>query len=560
MEHTGKKRLMYGLLAALITLIYITVLYLKTTIYLTYDDCGMRAIASGDMSGTPGGHIMFMNYVVGLLLSVLYRLSSVLDWFGLFYVTSLALAMWAFLYKVFVLSSGLGKIKQAFLVLFSVIVFSGLFFTLIVRMTYTTLAAIVGLVVLFYYSLTDKCELSDSIIVVSLSILCFAIRYESFLMLAPYILVVIIYKFFDAENKKKFILSGLPLWMTIVIGIGMLFIADRTAYRDEYKYAREINQLRSELQDKNGLPPYETNIDLYSGLNINEREYNMLNISWGLADSFTIDNLRVIVDSQNKPKPSFMDLCGSIIKSIRQNISGWHLLTGFVMLIYIFILGIQDRSFKGVIISLLLSIAIAFMESLYILRIGRGLDYRLIYSFVLTIIMMCICSLIRNITCKNIILKRKDRYIEYICILIVCIILCIGQVILYNRHQAEEDHRYWMYAIEDYFMDHPQYTYLTSGLRSDEELDLRFPKRRNFIKLNGWIGEMPEFNKAVSGEYGSVWEGLSERDDLIIVCDKPTIEAIIDYLGKTQKGDYSAEYMTVEFGGADFDMWKIIKI
>ncbi|MBR5360716.1 MAG: hypothetical protein IK123_07490 [Lachnospiraceae bacterium] len=528
---------------------------MKTTIYLTYDDCGMKAIASGDMSGIPGGHIMFMNYAVGVVLSALYGISRVADWFCLFYFVSLTFALWAFIYKVFVLTSGLGKMKQAFLVLFSVILFSTMFFKLMAGITYTTLSAIVGIICIFYYALTDKCVTSDNIIIFLLAVLCFAIRYESFLMLAPYIIIVIGCKLCKADDKKTLFISSLPLWIAIILGIGILFCVDRTSYKGEYAYAREINQLRSELQDKSGLPTYESERELYESLGIDETEHGILNISWGLADSFTVENLQVIIDSKDVQPPSFKQLCEGILRSIGANISIWHLLTIGVLLLYLIVSGIADRSYLSELMAILLSGIVAFIESAYILRIGRDLDYRLISSFVLAFAFVCISFMYNRVLNDS--KESLFKTVSYACIIILTVILCVGQIVLYRQHQEEEDSRYWMYAMEEYYMDHPEYIYLTSGLRSDEKFDIRYPKRRNFIKLNGWIGEMPEFDKAVQGEYSDVLEGLSCRDDIMVVCDRATIDLITKYLCKKENSAFIAHPLIVEVGGTNLEMWKI---
>lgn len=46
------------------------------------DDIIMRDIASGAFTGTPDGHLIFVRYALGFLISRLYLLNRSVDWYG----------------------------------------------------------------------------------------------------------------------------------------------------------------------------------------------------------------------------------------------------------------------------------------------------------------------------------------------------------------------------------------------------------------------------------------------------------------------------------------------
>ena len=48
------------------------------------DDCLMKDILSGAYTGVPEGHNIQMLYPISLFISLLYRLGSNLDWYGIF--------------------------------------------------------------------------------------------------------------------------------------------------------------------------------------------------------------------------------------------------------------------------------------------------------------------------------------------------------------------------------------------------------------------------------------------------------------------------------------------
>ena len=51
-------------------------------IYAIADDIIMRDIASGAFSGTPDGHLIFVQYAIGFLLSRMYLWLPSVDWYG----------------------------------------------------------------------------------------------------------------------------------------------------------------------------------------------------------------------------------------------------------------------------------------------------------------------------------------------------------------------------------------------------------------------------------------------------------------------------------------------
>ena len=72
------------LLSFLIMALYFVVVYQKIPfIYDINDDVAMRNVAAGVITGEPDAHLIFVKYILGLVISGLYRLLPGFDWYGL---------------------------------------------------------------------------------------------------------------------------------------------------------------------------------------------------------------------------------------------------------------------------------------------------------------------------------------------------------------------------------------------------------------------------------------------------------------------------------------------
>ena len=60
-------------------------------VYAIADDVIMRDIASGAFTGTPDGHLIFIQYGLGFLISRFYLLNGQVDWYGFFLAGALFL-------------------------------------------------------------------------------------------------------------------------------------------------------------------------------------------------------------------------------------------------------------------------------------------------------------------------------------------------------------------------------------------------------------------------------------------------------------------------------------
>ncbi len=532
-------------------------IYLFSTINLVYDDCAMRSIVAGDMTGVPDGHVMFMNYVTGAVLAFLYTHFGFFDWFVLLFIFAISLSMWAFLYKILTLTDSYDRSVRIVSLILSLLLFVCFFHTLISRMTYTTIAAILATVVIFFYAFTDKIDISDGIIISVMSILCFAIRYETFLMFSPYIILHIIYKIYKSADVRGFLKRSILLWLVIVTGIGALYTVDRVSYNGDYSDVKELNYYRSEIQDKGGLPGYDNHRELYDSLEISRESYDIMVISWGLSEDFTLEKTKALAEGKGHKEVNAGMIAQGIINSIKDNLrTGYKMLFCVIYVISLaFIMTGKDVPYLMLLIA---STGVALAECVYILALGRTLDARLIYSFSLAVVIECVIYLF--MICRRSGFKDAVRLYDRIgTVVLGSVMLAVAiEIILFCYNEGNG--RNWMFEMEEYYMSHQDCLFLTSGWRSEEKVKIKNHGRRNYIKLNGWVGELPPFSEAIRGEYDDVLEGIANRNDIVFVCGEEEILVILEYMKQMGYNDLSATREETDIYGVDFEFWRIDRL
>ena len=147
-----KTRILTALLGSfLITGIYFIAVYQNLPfIYDINDDVAMRNVAAGVITGVPDAHLLHIKYLLGLLISGLYRLTPGLDWYGLVLIGIIWFSFSMILYRGLVERKGiLWKLAYALLAL---CLFTSMGVQHIAAFQWTTAAAIPGAagIYLFY--------------------------------------------------------------------------------------------------------------------------------------------------------------------------------------------------------------------------------------------------------------------------------------------------------------------------------------------------------------------------------------------------------------------------
>lgn len=299
--------MLFALAAALVCAIAVG--YFFDCYYDLNDDVLIKDILAGTYTGTPEGRNIQMLYPVGFLISVLYRLSPTLPWYGIFLCTCHVLCFWLIGKRA--ISFAGGFIRKSILLLLQALMFAGTLLWELVYVQYSVTCALLTATGVFLFYTTDD-ELSTgrfirkNIISMVLVILGFYVRTEMMLLLCPLIAAAGIAKWsrgakhthtamFGIGNLVKYLAT--PVIVAAGMGIGLFLNA--AAYSDsEWEEFDRFFDYRTELYDFQAKPPdYAQNRAYYRQLGLDEAEVELLlNYNFSLDEAIDAEVLESIVE------------------------------------------------------------------------------------------------------------------------------------------------------------------------------------------------------------------------------------------------------------------------
>ncbi len=261
------------LLAFVFSIAYILVVYFVAGIFFsTNDDRFMGELLSGSITGNPETHLVYVNYLLSLPLSLLYRVSTHVSWFGLLLIFLHWLSCFAILDSFYVKA----KTKWDMLItsaLVAVLYLSELY--LLSQITYTMTAAFVALS--GYVCLLLRENKKERLIwFIILEALAFLLRDKAMLMAQPlgfavFFGVLLIQK---EELKKKLRCFCEVLCILLVIFV-VGFLGNKLAYQsEEWNFYNEYNDVRTTLFDYSNFPSYEEVSHILTKYDVSENAYN----------------------------------------------------------------------------------------------------------------------------------------------------------------------------------------------------------------------------------------------------------------------------------------------
>ena len=244
------------------------------------DNIYLKTIASGEMTGTPESHMLYMGILSGKILAMLYSITgNGIPWFGLFLCVAMGMPM------VMLLNDSLKACKSrlafGIVYLLYLVVFGCFFYHYFAGMQYTIATGMLGTAALFalaLYSFDNNKGLFHGRILCfyALSWMSFGMREKAFLMLLPFAGMVFLYKLLRAKGRDA-VLNIIKSGLVFLFGLLFIFGINLIAYRgEEWKIFREYNRARETIFDYYGFPEYATHEDLYHELGITESSYDAI--------------------------------------------------------------------------------------------------------------------------------------------------------------------------------------------------------------------------------------------------------------------------------------------
>ena len=285
MESNGKSIHIRGLLGSLCIVAGLFICYRLFTdfTYLTNDDMYLQAIVSGELSGQPDAHMIYSNYLLGILLSSFYRWAGRIPWYGLYLCGVCLLCHWVILYRC-IRKFSKSRAQILVSIIFCIISFSALF-RHIAMIQYTVVAAFAGATAVFYALTMDmeqdrKVLIREYSLIFLLAALSILIREKVFFMLVPFAACGWLAKWLTEKEKSKTLTFHYGILLAGILGMALLLVgADRMAYklqpesRADWEEYRRYNTAREQILDYYHFPDYDANEDFYQELGIDNSSY-----------------------------------------------------------------------------------------------------------------------------------------------------------------------------------------------------------------------------------------------------------------------------------------------
>lgn len=337
------------LILIFLTVVMVIIGILFPMVYGFNDDSMMKSILSGDYTGTPNGHAVYMRYPLTGVLSSLYRFNHNIPWFTLFFAVCIGGCVFL------ILDLTIKKVKGWFYKIFAGILVAEVLLLLLIRqyiiMHYTIIAALLGGTALFLLTVSEKKEIEEeikkeiklakfsfsfyqsSIKIGSLFLfyLCYMVRSQIFYLTLPFLLIALLWQFVSfpikikrKEKGKKQIYQTYQFYQSVIyqsiqyltillIGILILLGIHKIMYSSEdWQQYEEYNNARTQLYDYTDILPYEEYQDIYEEIGITEQQYFLLkqyNII--LDEEISTEQIRQLAQAAKKVRMqqiSFLEL------------------------------------------------------------------------------------------------------------------------------------------------------------------------------------------------------------------------------------------------------------
>lgn len=251
------------------------------------DDVTMLLFASGKYSGTPEAHLVFINYVYGLLLKLLYTWNNQIEWysvlFAFFHIVSISVISW------FIIKNK--KILRIYKILFLVILYL-IEIRFILLLQFTTTASICGVAGVLLITCKKDYQQVFGIL---LFVIAGLIRFEAAVMVLVIISPIFLKLIFV---KKKITLSRpfLFMFVAVVLVFVMKFI-DYQSYQQtsEWKYYQQYNEVRGKINDN----PFVSDLKKNLPPNINISDFTLL---YDFLPDGHVMNLEKLAELKNRIK------------------------------------------------------------------------------------------------------------------------------------------------------------------------------------------------------------------------------------------------------------------
>lgn len=546
------------LLAFAISIIYIVAVYFLIGIYFsTNDDRFMGELMSGAITGNIESHLVYVNYLLSLPLSLLYRITTGISWFGIL----LVLFHWFSCYCI--LDSFYSKAKSKTDICISTVLAGLLFLTelyLISQISYTMTAsfmAVAGYVCLILNE-NKKSRIGYFIV---LELLAFLLRDKAMLMIQPLGFAVFFGLVLIGKNKtvKAKLLQVVKIVVILAAVVILGFAGNKIGYHSEaWQAYMKYNDARTTLFDYSEFPPYEEVAHILEKYDVSKIDYNAY-VDYTILDwELSLDCVKELAEYIEKKQASpTLNSVLNDFKTATFEENYWQtntlLIFGFICVVLFLLL---SKNFAGFLPLIFLTLARTVIW-LYLLYEGR---------FPLRIAMpLFACELVILVALAFYFYCNNQPYAKWQNIAFVLVGAILGVVGLWsakiqfvNFRQMNTSHAIYMQGFDevmDYCNENSENRYILDTLNfiwyNGEALNGTIYGERNCISAGSWLSGAPTLlegnrNYLDNTENGFYYIMLSEEESTEEELNHPSVLYLADVSKSTP---YVADSFVASHGG-----------
>lgn len=351
-------------------------LCVRAPLFETNDDVMLKAIASGDITGTPDAHLVYIMYPLGLLLKALYSLFPDVACYDL-----LMIVLRVVTFTVIVMQAGMSGRSTGRGILFSMLAATSLVAADINYLwvgQYTPLAGLMAGAAIFIIASSDRVKglryWIERGAVIALLIVSINLRKQAMLLSMPILVLAVAYKTIvniqrNPEDRKKCIVN-IGIWIGILAAVAFVCLAaDKLAYSSpKWKEFFDYNGSRTDIYDYYQVASYDEHSDVYERMGIHKEDmYPLAEYDLELFDGAMhsqIDELSALSKTSWESQRRGIWVAKSVCRELYEYAIGRRgpILGAVlsVMFVALFVWGGQNRSKK---LSLLVFALFAYQEA-----------------------------------------------------------------------------------------------------------------------------------------------------------------------------------------------------
>ena len=278
-----KRELLTGIFSAITVALILGLFYWRCGVYFeTNDERYMIHILSGSMTGRPDPHVVYMNYILGVIFSSLYTLTTQVPWLGLFLIACYYISYVCIMYCLVMKGRNIIEICAYWV---TGILFVCMNLYIFCELQFTTIAGV--LAITGYFLLVQDRKKNIGLFFV-FEVLAIFVRDQSMMLVQPMgfaILACVILK--DIWTKHKDVKSGIidmAKYAGVLCGVFVMAFIGNYVIGDygstEWKEYAAYNDLNTDLFDYYGRHYDEKIAEILQKHNVTEADYQCFINDW----------------------------------------------------------------------------------------------------------------------------------------------------------------------------------------------------------------------------------------------------------------------------------------